>query len=420
MGAASPSCAETCPDTAIGVTLRRGTLYAAVAAFGLLALWAIGTAWYLVNHDKLAAHLLQKQSEMQYAYERRIGTLRDRLDQVSSHGLVVQESLESRVAELAARNARLETRQAMVSKLYDQAGLTAGPAFPPAPVVTGAGPGAPPLPPKPMPVSDGLDLRLGAASSPDAPQAAQSPDAARHSALPIQDRLGRLQNAITRIETAQLRAVAQLVHRSEQHLSRLRGVLGNTGIDPDRLDPALAKRGVGGPFIPVTTAAGFDAAVEQARQTLALLERFRRASAALPLGRPTAGDTELTSGYGVRVDPFTRGPALHTGVDFRADYGAAVRATGAGQVLSAEPAGGYGNMVEIAHANGITTRYAHLSSLAVVPGQQVAAGTIIGRIGSTGRSTGPHLHYETRIDGQPVDPQRFLNAGARLAEAALR
>jgi murein DD-endopeptidase MepM/ murein hydrolase activator NlpD len=118
----------------------------------------------------------------------------------------------------------------------------------------------------------------------------------------------------------------------------------------------------------------------------------------------------------MRIDPFTRGPALHTGLDFRADPGAEVRATAAGRVVSAEYSGGYGRMVEVDHGNGITTRYAHLSAMRVAPGQAVSAGTILGRVGSTGRSTGPHLHYETRIDGTPVDPQLFLRAGARLAQ----
>jgi murein DD-endopeptidase MepM/ murein hydrolase activator NlpD len=106
---------------------------------------------------------------------------------------------------------------------------------------------------------------------------------------------------------------------------------------------------------------------------------------------------------------------MHTGLDFRAEYGAPVRASGAGQVVGAEYAGAYGRMVEIDHGNGVTTRYAHLSSFAVSPGQSVAAGTVIGRAGSTGRSTGAHLHYETRIDGEAIDPQRFLRAGSRLA-----
>ncbi len=76
--------------------------------------------------------------------------------------------------------------------------------------------------------------------------------------------------------------------------------------------------------------------------------------------------------------------------------------------------GGYGNMVEIDHGNGLTTRYGHLSEVLVEEGQQVKANEVVGRIGSTGRSTGPHLHYEVRVDGEPVDPARFLKAGGLL------
>ena len=108
---------------------------------------------------------------------------------------------------------------------------------------------------------------------------------------------------------------------------------------------------------------------------------------------------------------------MHTGIDFRAEPGAPVPATGAGRVVTAEYAGGYGNMVEIDHGSGVATRYAQLSSMAVSVGQTVATGAIIGRAGSTGRSTGARLHYETRIDGEAVDPQRFLRAGSRLAAA---
>ncbi len=108
---------------------------------------------------------------------------------------------------------------------------------------------------------------------------------------------------------------------------------------------------------------------------------------------------------------------MHTGLDFRAEHGAPVRASGAGQVVGAEYAGGYGYMVEIDHGNGVSTRYAHLSAITVSAGETVETGAVLGRAGSTGRSTGPHLHYETRIDGEAVDPQRFLRAGARLSLA---
>jgi murein DD-endopeptidase MepM/ murein hydrolase activator NlpD len=183
----------------------------------------------------------------------------------------------------------------------------------------------------------------------------------------------------------------------------------------------LGHGGMGGPFVPLPPQRDsnpFDAAAVDVQNSFFALAWLRQAGAALPFGRPTSGEADLTSGFGMRIDPFTRGPAMHTGLDFRADHGAEVRATAAGRVVSAEYSGGYGRMVEVDHGNGVSTRYAHLSSIGVVPGQTVSAGTILGRVGSTGRSTGAHLHYETRIDGEPVDPQRFLRAGARLQGAA--
>jgi murein DD-endopeptidase MepM/ murein hydrolase activator NlpD len=116
------------------------------------------------------------------------------------------------------------------------------------------------------------------------------------------------------------------------------------------------------------------------------------------------------------MDPFMGRMALHTGVDLREETGALVRATAAGKVVSAGWSGGYGNMVEIEHGNELSTRYGHLSSINVTEGQTIAAGDVLGRVGSTGRSTGSHLHYEVRVNGEPVDPARFLRASDKVAE----
>jgi murein DD-endopeptidase MepM/ murein hydrolase activator NlpD len=116
----------------------------------------------------------------------------------------------------------------------------------------------------------------------------------------------------------------------------------------------------------------------------------------------------------MRIDPFLHSPAMHTGLDLQAETGEAVRATGNGKVSVAGWQGGYGKMVEVAHGNGLATRYGHLSVIEVEVGQTVKIGQIVGRAGTTGRSTGPHLHYETRVNGEAVDPQKFLRAGARL------
>jgi murein DD-endopeptidase MepM/ murein hydrolase activator NlpD len=115
----------------------------------------------------------------------------------------------------------------------------------------------------------------------------------------------------------------------------------------------------------------------------------------------------------VRIDPFLGRPAMHTGIDFRGDIGEAIRVTAAGTVVSAGWSGGYGRMVEVDHGNGLSTRYGHLSEIDVKVGDRLKPGQSVGRLGSTGRSTGPHLHYETRIEGEAVDPSRFLHVGTK-------
>ena len=104
---------------------------------------------------------------------------------------------------------------------------------------------------------------------------------------------------------------------------------------------------------------------------------------------------------------------MHTGIDFRGDTGDPIRATASGTVTIAGWSGGYGKMVEIDHGNGLVTRYGHLSETDVDVGDTVRAGAVVGRLGSTGRSTGPHLHYEVRVKGEAVDPQKYLDAGER-------
>jgi murein DD-endopeptidase MepM/ murein hydrolase activator NlpD len=125
---------------------------------------------------------------------------------------------------------------------------------------------------------------------------------------------------------------------------------------------------------------------------------------------------DVTSPFGVRPDPFLGTPAMHTGIDLGGHVGEPVHATAAGTISIAGRDGGYGNLVEINHGNGLSTRYGHLSEIDVKVGQKVRTGQVIGKIGSTGRSTGPHLHYETRVNGQAVNPQKFLRAGLRLGK----
>jgi murein DD-endopeptidase MepM/ murein hydrolase activator NlpD len=128
---------------------------------------------------------------------------------------------------------------------------------------------------------------------------------------------------------------------------------------------------------------------------------------AIPSIWPVHG--RLSAGFGQRMDPFSGEQAFHPGIDIADAVGTDVEATGDGLVIEAEPDAGYGRSILIDHGDGITTRYAHLSKIFVVVGEQVKKGEIIGAIGVSGRTTGPHLHYEVRIHGTPVNPARFLH-----------
>jgi murein DD-endopeptidase MepM/ murein hydrolase activator NlpD len=396
-------------------------LLGASLSFLFLALWGAGSAWYFLFQDDVAAHLIARQSAMQQAYEEKIGALRVHLDRLASQTLVDQDGLDRRVSEMMARQAQLESRQTILAKLSDRSLTEAGSgALPDTPT---SSLGSSPVPTafvperaKPSPVPDSFGLRLrGSQPEPSQPKAQRTSQ--RDGKASMRERVAQLQRSLATLEGTQIQVLDRLLSASETRASNLREAVREAGLNPDALDGAAQKSAVGGPLVPVSGGAEtglFETMVDRVRTSVEHLEHLDRAAAALPFGRPMPGDVDLTSAFGYRIDPFTRGPAMHTGLDFRAEHGAPVRASGAGEVVAAEYAGGYGNMVEIDHGSGVTTRYAHLSSIAVSVGQTVGAGAVVGRAGSTGRSTGAHLHYETRIDGEAVDPQRFLRAGSRL------
>ncbi|MGD9811556.1 MAG: M23 family metallopeptidase, partial [Sphingobium sp.] len=164
----------------------------------------------------------------------------------------------------------------------------------------------------------------------------------------------------------------------------------------------------GGPYIPWKAGLSEeDGALSDLAHSLARLNALERGLVAIPSGRPTAAPM-LTSSYGYRRDPFNGRPAFHAGIDFRGSYGQPILAAAAGRIAFVGQRHGYGNVVEIDHGHGIMTRYAHLSGFTVVPGQTVTRGAGIGRMGSTGRSTGTHLHFEVRLNDAPINPRRFL------------
>lgn len=155
---------------------------------------------------------------------------------------------------------------------------------------------------------------------------------------------------------------------------------------------------------------GFARRIQRAARDLSDAEQLEDAVEDLPLARPTTAPAQSSS-FGVRLDPFTRRPAYHAGLDFPGGHATPIFATGPGVVSYVGQRAGYGNVVEIDHGRGLKTRYAHLSGFAVRVGQRVAVGQRIAAMGSTGRSTGTHLHYEVWVNGRAQNPGRFLKAG---------
>ncbi|TBW35243.1 M23 family metallopeptidase [Siculibacillus lacustris] len=391
-----------------------GRVAAVAGVLGVFALAYLAATGYLVFRDDILSGTISRQIQQARAYEDRVAALRAEIDRINGRQLLDQESFEAKIDRLLERQTKLVETQSRLGSLVDRA--------------TEAGL-------KPVPVAPGAAL----APLPVAPAAIAPPNEATGSvpapldldafALPLRSsrlegstdrrrddpsrRIAAVERALDGFEGGQSRALGRLADLAETKTRKITRILGQIGFRvaegaPNRA--AGASGGQGGPFVP-------DPAADPAARADAALVRLgliRRATAALPLARPLPGDPAVTSGFGSRVDPFLGVPALHTGIDFRADAGEPVRVTGPGTVISAGRQGGYGLCVDVDHGNGVVTRYGHLSRVGATAGQKIRQGEVIGFAGSTGRSTATHLHYETRVGGEAVDPTHWIEAGREL------
>jgi murein DD-endopeptidase MepM/ murein hydrolase activator NlpD len=224
--------------------------------------------------------------------------------------------------------------------------------------------------------------------------------------------------ALARIEARQLALVEKLTHFADQRAARAEVALRKLGLDP-RSMIAATRVGQGGPFTPVSTERDGSLEPRFARLgvSLARMDALERGLTGIPQVMPADMDM-ISSGFGYRSDPFHGGAAMHAGLDFRGAIGAPIHAAAKGRVTFVGTKSGYGKVVEISHGNGMLTRYAHMSAWRTRVGQQVAAGDVIGQIGNTGRSTGPHLHFEVRIHDRAVNPRPFLESAPHVLEEA--
>lgn len=367
--------------------------WVAVGTLVMMAGWSVTSATYFAFRDDVLKGLMARQAEQQYAYEDRIAELRARVERTTSRQLLDQEHFEQKLEDLLHRQAVLESRAAALVGIVD-------------PATTGSLRSARSAADSP---SEPLQRDRRSSLDPDFTPANQSAG----KAADLDAKLSRIEASLDRVDRRQAATLGQMQERYEAKAHKLRDVFAELGLKPV-VPPTKAS---GGPFVPVrlsSDSGGFERALTRVAIARADIEQLSRGLVWVPVRKPVTGDIDISSPFGVRVDPFLHIPAMHTGIDFRGDVGDPVRATAAGTVTNAGLSGGYGKMVEIDHGNGLATRYGHLSEIDVSVGDKVRIGQIVGHMGSTGRSTGPHLHYETRIDGEAVDPQKFLAAGANL------
>jgi murein DD-endopeptidase MepM/ murein hydrolase activator NlpD len=192
--------------------------------------------------------------------------------------------------------------------------------------------------------------------------------------------------------------------------SELEQLLASTGLDINRLLHSVDAPAEGGPYIALNDPRA--SALDHQR-----LDDLKRLAKNLPLAAPLK-QYSIGSEFGARIDPINHRASFHPGLDFDAPYETTVYSTGAGIVIYTGTMDSYGRVVEIDHGHGIVTRYAHLHRILVAKGQRVNLHTPIAELGSTGRSTGPHLHYEVRVDGTAVDPAKFMQAGKNVVQVS--
>ena len=407
------------------MTIRPWMAAVAVSLFGLFTIGYLTATAYLVFRDDLIGAAMARQARTQHEYEDRIAALRAQLDRITSRQLLDQQVVEEKVEKLMEQQMALTNRQGKLGSVLERAensGLDTG-----ALDTTGEQPldtvedGS-----DDRASLDGFDILLG---KPDSKVETRKTRALAFAPVEdvvaegtIADRADKLFSNVTLslkgIEQEQLTHIRSLTENAQARARRIGEILTNTGLKlPTKLaDISLDKddaNAVGGPYLAPESATAFENSISDLDIALDKLERVKALALKFPFANP-APNRKITSLFGNRIDPFFGKLAMHAGIDFRQKTGSEVKATGAGVVIHAGTAGGYGIMVEIDHGNGITTRYGHLSKALVKEGDMIDAGDLIALSGSTGRSTGPHLHYEVRRNGSAVDPMRFLNAGLKL------
>ncbi len=217
---------------------------------------------------------------------------------------------------------------------------------------------------------------------------------------------------LAELEARQIKFARRLTMAAIQRTKQAEEAIRKFGLNPEKLTKN-SMAAMGGPLIPFFSNKDQQLHPTLERLNLALqrMDALERTLIAIPSGKPSSTGM-ISSSYGYRRDPFTGGGAMHSGIDFKGPRGLPILAAAGGKVTHAGWKSGYGKTVEITHGNGLMTRYAHLSKIGVTTGQKIEQGIQLGAMGSTGRSTGTHLHFEVRLNGRAINPRPFLEANS--------
>lgn len=221
---------------------------------------------------------------------------------------------------------------------------------------------------------------------------------------------------LAQVEAEQLAFVERLTRYADRKSAAVSDAIRKLGLNPNAMI-SNSKAAEGGPLIRLATSAdgSLDPRFQRMGASLARMDALENGLASIPQVSP-AHVAYVSSSYGYRADPFTGGAAFHAGLDFPGPMGSPIYAAAKGTISFVGQRQGYGNCIEIDHGNGLMTRYGHLSGFRTRVGEKVAPGTVIGAMGSTGRSTGSHLHFEVRVNGQAVNPRPFLEAARNVQQ----
>ena len=447
-------------------------MQAICAGAGLLVLgWVAFTSVNVIFKDRIIAAKERHFVEMQSSYENRIADLQISYDELNGALASAEDRFQAVADSFEAKQHAianlLEHKQSLQSMIGIAPGAVAAPSAPAAtPGKTAAAPaqkpaylgmnmgvggiledlvpnlskalmpssttGIAPLRTAPPFSADPLSPPQAAAPMPAAPERQTFLGGAvrrigqffgrRETSTPEVDNpslhhIAEAEARVAHLDEANPALLTQTKQDVDKEVTRLTRILRNAGVDPKVLAARnAAAQGQGGPLLEIgpsqiaTPDQGFNTAMIGTMGSLSSLNDIIESMRAVPLTTPLS-DANISSGFGARSDPFTENLAYHPGIDFPGAIGTDVHATAPGVVVYAARFGDYGHMVEVDHGNRIRTRYAHLAKINVQIGARLEKGAVVGQLGSTGRSTGPHVHYEVWYDNVVRDPNRFIRAG---------